>query len=845
MTGRLVTGRLAWLAVAVTVAVGFTVGAFGFSTQLERLLDPATNGVDALDTLPAGAVVITARSDAVTSPTALDDRLLARVRAVAGVAIAEGSYDQPIAFRLPAGAQAERPVILRGVVLSSTWSDERWTVVEGRSPRGPNEVVTDAAGLLVGQTALGAEARVDLPTGVRTMRVVGVARSATAPDPPPAGSGGGVVALASAHAILDPGVAPILLDAVGKVDRITALPTPGTDPGVLEDRLRDALPPDVVVSSSLSRAAVTQHTVARIDDGVTSGVTAFAALTVLISSLVVANTLSVVVAQRTREFGLLRVVGASRAQVVRKVLAESTAVGLVGAVAGFGLGIVLAYVAARLVRDSTVPVGFAVTPSMAVVAILVGLGVTLLGGLVPAVRAGRIPPLAALSDTRGGADRPPRPAVPLMLVVVGGAVAAAGAGDGGWSRLGVVALFIGVAGLSRWVVRPLMAVMGAATGAVTGPATRIGIGNTRRQPSRTAGAASTLMVGLALVGLVATVGASVRVTVRSQFDTAGRADLYLERRGVERVSPGALEAQLLRMLSFRRRGFDGADLIAVDGVLVGRDGATTTPMASNLAALDRMVDLGLSSGDLGTASGDLGTTARSVVLADGVASDLGVGVGDSVRLRAISGAETTLRVTATYANTAVAGGAVVDVTGVDRSALGTWELGMLRFDGRIPVRRVSEVAARFPKVRVHSPTEFGDLNASVADTVLRVIGVVLVGMIGIGYLGLVAALGLSTLERRKELVMLRAIGAGRAQVRAMVTVEAVMIGLIAVLVGLTIGVVAGCVGGALAPQDLVANVVVPVRGLLVIAACSVVLAAGVSLGVARRASHVPPAEAGR
>ena len=121
-------GRFAWLIVAVTVAVGFTVGAFGFSTQLTKLLDPSATGADGLDALPRGAVVLTADTKAVTTATALDERLSATVEAIAGVALVEGSYDQPIGFRLPAGSQPERPVILRGVVLSSTYSDQRWAI---------------------------------------------------------------------------------------------------------------------------------------------------------------------------------------------------------------------------------------------------------------------------------------------------------------------------------------------------------------------------------------------------------------------------------------------------------------------------------------------------------------------------------------------------------------------------------------------------------------------------------------------------------------------------------------------------------------------------------------------
>jgi putative ABC transport system permease protein len=238
----------------------------------------------------------------------------------------------------------------------------------------------------------------------------------------------------------------------------------------------------------------------------------------------------------------------------------------------------------------------------------------------------------------------------------------------------------------------------------------------------------------------------------------------------------------------------------------------------------------------------------SVMLSDSAAAELGLAVGDEARLRTISGSERTLVVAATYSNTAIAGDAVVDVTGLDPGTLGTFELGVLRFEGRHgdrSVRAVERAAGHFPKVRVHTPAEFGALNASVTDTVLRIIAVVLAGMIGIGYLGLVATLGLATLERRNELVMLRAIGAARAQVRSMVRIEAMLVGLVASVVGLGVGVGLGWVAANSAPSDLVASVVVPWGSIVAVGVVSVVLALAVSLGVARRASLVPPAEAGR
>ena len=617
-------GRVFLVFLTVATAVAFTSGAFGFSEQLGRLLAPADASADAL-ALPQGSVIITARTDGLATSTSLDDALLAKVRDVAGVGTAEGTYDQPVAFdiRFP---QPERPGPLKGVVLSSTYDPARWTLVAGRAPSGEHEVVLDAAALSVSQTQLGDQARLQVPIGTVDVAVVGIVRSASssgggaAANPaatspagadsglPDAGPGAGEsgaaaghraratlriehcrrqptrsrtrppVALTSAHAVMDPAAAPTLLDAVGRADRITVTPRSGVDPDTLSDRLRSALPDSVRLDAATSPSAATQHTVSSIEDSVRLATLIYAGITLLVSVLVVVNVLSVIVAQRTRELGLLRAIGAKRAALVRVVLSEALLIGLAASVVGGAVGVVLAYLGARLVRVVGVRVGFTLTPSMVVASLVVGLAVTAVGGLWPALRAGRVTPLDALSDTRAGADRPTRARVPLVCFVAGFGLAAWAARSSGGITfrsgvlvgLGLVSGFVGLALLSRWIVVPMAGLARRLVGWASISA-RLGVGNARRQPSRTAGAASTLMVGLALVAVVATVGASGRRTIDQQVSAAGRADLYIERQGLVRVSPTALEGYLEggRHVGAIR---DVAEIIAVDGSVSGPAG---------------------------------------------------------------------------------------------------------------------------------------------------------------------------------------------------------------------------------------------------------------------------------
>jgi putative ABC transport system permease protein len=314
---------------------------------------------------------------------------------------------------------------------------------------------------------------------------------------------------------------------------------------------------------------------------------------------------------------------------------------------------------------------------------------------------------------------------------------------------------------------------------------------------------------------------------------------------VVRVSTSAVDTRL----QYVRRGIaDVVEVTDVDGELIGRHHATTPAVASNLAAAARVIDLGVVHGH--PAAGSTSDADPPTMLSTATATALGVSVGDTVTLRSVSGQHRTLRVVATYANTAIMGPAVVPWTTARKMAAdGTFELAAIRLRPGAPLDRVEGAVRRLvrdlPKVGTDTPTEFAVLSTAVADTTLRIILVLLGGALGIGLLGLGTTLALSTLERRRELVMLRAVGAGRAQIRSLIWLEASMIGLIAAVLGIGLGTIVGRVGAGLIPGTLSGSPVIPWAALALVALIAVTTAWMVSLGVARRASRVPPAEAGR
>lgn len=803
---------MAFLFTAVAVAVAFCTAGFGFSHQLSVQL---SGDDEALLSFPIGTITVSADTDGATTATAIDDSLVEQVQSIDGVAGAFGVLDQPVAFSVRRRQQPDRPVQLRGLVLSSSWDPNRWTLLEGREPIERNEVAVDAGGSIIGLAPLGSERRLQLPTGTRRVEVVGVVAPSGRSSPETAFTPE-QVAINSAHVVLPAEHAPALLGAVGKVDRISVLPATEVGSDDLADRLREQLPDGLEVVVITDRAQSTQETVASIDEGVRAGTTAFALLTVLVATFAVANVQTVVLAQRTRELALLRLVGASRAQLARVVLTEALLVGAAATAVGLVAGSVLAWLAADVVDPLGVDAQILVTGGMVAAAVVVGVVVTLVGSLWPAVRASRAAPIDALSDTGAGSE----------AGLVGPLVPA-------------------VRGLARFIA-PAFGVAGW-----------LGVGNVGRRPARSAAAGATLMLTLVLVGSVATLGAGAQQTVTDRFESNGSADLYLERRGLVRVDTSSL----VRRLQEEAGGISGgAEVIAVDGVLVGTGGTERRVTTSGLVRLDELMNLdvvdgdpadGASASDGPSESDPLGDgPPDGAMLSEGTADDLGVGVGDEVTLQSSSGRETQLKVVAVYANTAFVGPAVVAraaVTEVD--AEGTFELAALRVSPDVPVQAagysVKRVADGFPKVRVHTPESFAELDSDVTDTVLRVVWVLLVGSVGIGFLGLASTQALAVLERRRELVMLRAVGASRGQVRGLIALEAAVIAAAAAVIGLGTGILVAWWGAGLVPDELVSQPLVPWAQLGLIGAASVTVASLVSLAVSRKATRVAPAEAGR
>lgn len=797
-------GRVTATAFAVSAATALAVAAFGMAAQTAQLLGGTSSAAAAIDLLPEGAVVITAGTAGATEPTAISTDLVDTAAGVRGVLDASGTYEQPIAVRIPGGSQDDRPPMLRGLVFSSEWDPERWVVRRGVDPAvvtpfptgadQPVPVALDAAGLATAGSSIGDVVRLQTPTGGRDARIVGEVDTApAAPDGDADGRAAPADAdgVADAHVVVEREALATMLGAQGRVDRITVTPQPGVGTEQLTRDLAAALPDDLVLRSAADPDVVLARSVAAASDAITLGTTALALLAALVAASLITNTLSIVAAQRSVEVALARCIGMSRRQVVGSFLVEAVLIGMVAAVLGLALGAPLAVLGAGIVFPDTAT-SMLVTPAMVVAAVAVGLVVTVLAATRPARRLARVPPVAALSATRSRRGR----SVLLSAVL------------------------------------PLIDLMRRAA---RGPVLRMSLAQPAQDPRRAGAVVATLFVSLVLVGTVLTVSTSVSSSIDAQYADRSTADLYLRRRGVVRVDARSLEA---RLGAEGRSGY--VDLSRVEGSLLGPDGVEPVLRSADLDEVPAAFPLDLDT----TPSSD---PDRTVLLSEPSADDLGVGVGDTVTLRSTSGVDTTLTVGGIYRNAAVVGPALVSVAAARSiDAEGSFELAAIRLEPGAPVERIRRAIDRniggFNRLAVDTPRGFAATDTEIAATVTRLVLVILAGTLALGAVGAANNIALSVNERRRELAVLRAVGAGRRQVGAMVTTEAVVLCSVVGAGAAVLGAAIGVVVIRLAPSDLAAAARVPVPALVVVALGATALGAAAAAVPAVTAMRRPPLE---
>jgi putative ABC transport system permease protein len=783
--------RAALTAVAIVLGVAMISGTLVLTDTIDRAFDrifvSSYAGTDAVVTAKSSDISFEGES-AEAPPIPAD--ILDRVRRVSTVDSAVGSIFEDSAVKIidRDGDPIVKNAPTFGFGLDS--SIARFNPLElkaGRWATRPNEVVLDSGTADDQDYDVGDQVKVATLAPVQSFDVVGIA------------SYPGVESLGGAtFAVFDVPTAQKLLDREGKFDAISVAAKGGTSPEELAADLKDELPASVTVRTGVEQADKDSGEVATFVSFIRYFLLTFGAIALFVGAFVIFNTLSITVAQRTRELATLRTIGASRRQVLASVLLEALVIGAISSVIGLFLGVLLAkglnafFKALDLALPTT---GLVFGLRTVIVSLLVGIVVTLVAGLAPALRATRVPPISAV---REGATLPtgrlhrywPYVAVVLIALSVlllgyslfGGDIAVA-------QRLlsigvGVLALFVGVALLSPRLVRPLTALVGWPARRAGGVSGRLAQGNALRNPGRTAATSAALMIGIALVTFVAVLARGMRDSNRDAIEDQIRADLIITSEdgytpfvqgaaAAAKTSPAAQVVTQVREEIGRAAG-SGEDISGIEPATI-RAGYAFDWVDGSDAVLGRLGRNGAIVGEDFAKEKDLAVGDSLVVEAPGgkKAQVVVKGIFDPPPFYPLLGAVTVPRSTFDSLFDKQRNRFVfIDVPGEPDEAA---------------KKAIETAVADYPDARVQTRKEWVDKEDKEFQQFLSMLYVLLALSVVVSIFGIINTLVLTVFERTRELGMLRAVGMTRRQVRRMIRHESIITALIGAALGLPLG----------------------------------------------------------
>ncbi|RGC69452.1 Macrolide export ATP-binding/permease protein MacB [Micromonospora sp. MW-13] len=778
--------RLILSGLAVVLGVMFVSGAFVLTDTLGRSFDAvfadAYAGIDVNVAAKPKIAVDEAEGEQVAPAFPAD--VVGRVRAVPGVAEATGVVNADGARLI--GSNGKVVTSFGPPQLGENWTGESDLVKlrEGRAPQADDEIVVNAALATAAKVKVGD--RVGALTAFESKRrdftLVGTFGYSGGRD-----SVGGVNEIA----FTTPAAQRLMLGKPDTFNSVTVRAAAGVTPEALRDDLTRALGPgyEVKTGEQLSTDAA-----AGLKEGLAffnKVLLGFAAVALLVGTFLILNTFSIIVAQRTRELALMRAIGASGRQIIGSVVLEALAVGLIASVlglgAGIGVGALLAWAFGTFAGGLTLA-GLGVPPAAVVSAFAVGMLITVVAALLPALRAARIPPIAAMQDVA----TPDRPLTRLtvagaVVTAVGGALLAVGltgnAGDATLSVIlgGVLFTFIGVALLTPLFSRPVVSLLGGLFAwSVPG---RLGRLNSGRNPRRTAITAAALMVGIALVTGVTVILDSAKSSIAGRAASTVDAQLVISGAQTGPRPPVFDPAVVDRAAAVP--GVNAVVGVYNDNAIVDGDRAYVVAL-TDLAAMGQIYHTTAQSGTIATLRPD------QVALSVSGAKELGKSVGDRLTAQFARGeGPRTYTVTAVLPDDRAIGSIILPK---QAGAEFTSPQPFTALVQLTPGTTVSQVqpqlealVADSPEVSVADRATFIEQQTSGFDTLLTMIQILLALAIVIAVLGIINTLALSVLERTRELGLLRAIGLRRAQTMRMITVEAVVISVFGALLGVVVG----------------------------------------------------------
>jgi len=779
-------GRMALSAVAVLLSVAFVCGTLVFTDTMNTTFDK-------LFAATASDVTVSpksAKSDETPQngvPESLPASVLEQARKADGVKSAEGAVSS-MNVTVVNGDNKNMGSSTGAPTIAGNWTKNELRSMEitsGHAPRGPTEVMVDADTVDKHDLKMGDELRTIAQTGDFKAKIVGIATfKVTNPG--------------AAEVYFDTATAQReLLGATGRFTQLNVSAATGVSDAQLKQNVSRTLNGSYKVQTQKENADENRKGVGEFMNVIKYAMLGFAGIAFLVGIFLIINTFSMLVAQRTREIGLMRAIGSSRKQVNRSVLVEALFLGVVGSALGVGAGVGIAVGLMKLMsmagmdlstRDLTVK---ATTP---VIGLVLGVVVTVLAAYLPARRAGKVSPMAALRDAGTPADGKAgwvRALIGLVLTGAGGAflyaaATAKKATDGSLVLgVGVVLTLIGFVVIGPLLAGGVVRVISAVLLRAFGPVGRLAERNALRNPRRTGATGAALMIGLALVACLSVVGSSMVASATSELDKSVGADFIVQ--GNTRIVPQAEKAmQQTPGLAHVTRYKD------LKAALTSPDGKTDS---DGITAADPSYAQDLRRATTaGTLSAAYGKDTMSV--GSDYAKKHGVHLGDTISVAFKDGKTAKLKVAAI----------TDDDVAIDQGARYTSIETMRKYlpANKIPPNQIMFAKAKdgqekqayaalkksmepYPQYQVRDQTDYKqELKDQIGQLLNMVYGLLALAII-VAVLGVINTLALSVVERTREIGLMRAIGLSRRQLRRMIRMESVVIALFGALLGLGLG----------------------------------------------------------
>lgn len=821
---------------AVALGVALVAGTYILTDTINRSFDEifetALEGTDVIVT-PKEIV-----SQDTSEPPAFRASLLDRVERVPGVAKAEGGIFSLVRITDDEGEAIGQGFAPQFATSVSTKPFDTLTYVDGRAPRTPREAAIDKSNADRQDIAIGDRIGVVGEGPLRYFRVVGINKLG---DTSTGGSSTVTLTLPEAQR---------LTGKVGRFDAISIAADSGVSPRTLQRRVAAVMPSSVQVETGAENAQRETDEISSDLSFLRIALLVFAGISLVVGGFQIFNTFSITVAQRIREFGLLRTLGASRRQVLTSVLTEATVIGLVGSVIGLFTGIGFAAGINALFKAFGIDLpntGLVFEARTAIVALVLGLGITLLSALAPALRATRVSPMAALLE----AALPEKRRRGRITAVVAGLLGIGGLamlliglfGDlesaGSAASLmgaGSAAILFSTSLYSPRLVRPLASVAGWPMERLRGLTGRLARENAMRKPGRTAVTSAALMIGLALVVFVTVFAAGLNRSIASAIDTNFQNDVTIQNTDGFSPIPATIARDVSRIEGVGEVGTLRYSYVKVDGESGQRRIAGVDP-----ATIDEVFHFDVTEGPP-----SIVTSLRDnqAIVDEAYAKSDDLGVGDTLETLTPTGRRPSFEAVGEIKDRTDFLGAFVITQAAMARDFGerrdTYVLVGVA-DGADPAiveERVKRfVAARYPSAEALDQQELKDYQEEQIGALVGLVYALLSLAVIVSIFGIVNTLALSIHERTRELGMLRAVGMTRRQVKRVIRYEAVITALIGALLGAALGVLfAALISRPLADEGF--ELAYPVGQLIVIFVLAALAGVLAAIGPARRAAKL-------